>query len=606
MTPPAITRVAESHGGADEVVLVSAEGAALQRLRERRRQPWQSHRTTVAGANTHGSPHVQATTEDEAGPAADHVSETERVGKNLAALGAGQLFTWAMTMAWTLVVPRLIGPSGLGMITTGIAVAGILQIVLGAGTGVYVAREIVVSPGRGARLLVTAMVARLLLMPVFMAAIVIWAQLSHYSSEGKLVLYLSGGATVLYLLAEPAQSYFQAIERMHYRALGDAINKAAQGLVGIVLTLVGFGALGFAGCWLVMSGVVLALSLRWAGRHLRLEWRTTGRELREIARGSLVYWTAGVFFLLYLFIDTAMLSVMTNSTVVGWYGVPTKLFQTMLFVPTLFSTAWLPRLVRAAERSPRELHEVSRTPVTLVLALAVPIAAVVAVSSSDVIHLVYGAAYANAIPVMIILAITLIPMYLNIMLCQICVAANRQGRWTRLMVGACILNPVLNLVLIPLTQHRFHDGAVGAAIALLATEAAIACAGIVLTGRQVMGVGTLKRLYRVSLASAAMWAVVYGTKGAGPLVSLAAGGVALIAVAWLCNAVTREERRVLATWIARKAGGAAARLPFRQRGRRRTAGHEARLTISPQPDRRDFAASGRLPTQPEAPVGAET
>src|SRR5579875_3198119 len=95
-------------------------------------------------------------------------AETGRVGKNLAALGAGQLFTWTMTMAWTLVVPRLLGPTGLGEITTGIAVAGILQIVLGAGTGVYVAREIVVSPARGARLLVTAMFARVLLTPLFM------------------------------------------------------------------------------------------------------------------------------------------------------------------------------------------------------------------------------------------------------------------------------------------------------------------------------------------------------------------------------------------------------------------------------------------------------
>lgn len=591
------------HGAVPADPSAAAEGA-LRPSPARGHPAWWSHRKTVAGARTHRSPNVAPLTEADGTPTAD-ASETGRVGRNLAVLGAGQLFTWAMTMAWTLVVPRLLGPSGLGMITTGIAVAGILQVVLGAGTGVYVAREIVVSPDRAGRLLVTAMAARLMLTPIFMAAIVIWAQLSHYSSEGKLVLYLSGGATVLYLLTEPAQSYFQAVERMHYRALGDAINKAAQGLVGIVLTLAGFGALGFAGCWLVMSGIVLVLSLRWVGRHIRLEWHTTRRELREIARGSVVYWTAGVFFLLYLWIDTAMLSVMTNSTVVGWYGVPTKLFQTMLFVPTLFSTAWLPRLVRAAERSPHELHEVSRTPVSLVLALAVPIAAVVAVSSSDVIHLVYGPAYANAIPVMIILAIALIPMYLNIMLCQICVAANRQARWTRLMVGACILNPLLNFVLIPLTQHRLHDGAVGAAIALLSTEAAIACGGIFLTGRQVMGLGTLKRLYSVSLASAAMWAVVYLTKGAGPFLSLPAGGVVLIAIAWLSDAVTPEERRQFARWIARKAH-TRRRLPFRRRSRRRTVRRQLGLTSSTAHDLRDFAASAGLPTGAEAPVSVET
>src|SRR5581483_7176102 len=126
---------------------------------------------------------------------------------------------------------------------------------------------------------------------------------------------------------------------------------------------------------------------------------------------------------------------------------------------------------------------------------------------------------------------------------------------------------------------RLHDGAVGAAIALLATEVAIACGGIVLTGRQVIGVATLKRLYRVSLASAAMWAVVYLTKGAGarPFLSLLAGGAALIAVGCLCNAVTRDERRQLARWIDDKTR-IGSRLPFRRRSPGPTAGHDRRLT----------------------------
>jgi O-antigen/teichoic acid export membrane protein len=124
------------------------------------------------------------------------------------------MFTWMTTLAWTLVVPRLLGPGELGMIVTGMAVAGILQIVLGAGTAVYVTREIVVAPARSARLLGSAMAPRLLLTPLYIVAVVVWAQLARYSAEGNLVLYLSGGATVLYRLAEPVQSYFQAIERM--------------------------------------------------------------------------------------------------------------------------------------------------------------------------------------------------------------------------------------------------------------------------------------------------------------------------------------------------------------------------------------------------------
>jgi O-antigen/teichoic acid export membrane protein len=503
-------------------------------------------------------------------PAASRGEEPGRLGKNLAALGVGQLFTWTMTLAWTLVVPRLLGPGDMGLITTGLAVAGILQIVLGAGTGVYVARELVVAPDRSGRVLVSAMAVRLLLTPLFMAAIVLWAQLANYSSDGKLVLYLSGGATVLFLLTEPVTSFFQASERMHYKALGDGINKAAQGLVGILVTLLGFGALGFAGVWLVASGVVLVLSLRWARRYVHFERRTTVRDVRQIVRGSLVYWTNGLFFMIYLWIDTAMLSLMTNPTVVGWYGVPTKLFQTMLFVPTMITTAWLPRLVRGAERSRQDLRTVARTPIALILGLGVPIASLVAISASPAIHLVYGPAYAQAVPVLVILGVGLVPMYLSIILGMTCIAANRQSRWTWLMAGATIVNPVLNAVLIPLTQHRFHNGAIGAAIALVTTEALVVTGGIFIVGPQVFGVATLKRVVRVGVASAGMCIVALLTRGAGPVVSLSAGALGLILLVWLCRVVTPDERRQLLEWCRRAARRLGARLK-RPRGRRAAA-----------------------------------
>ena len=508
----------------------------------------------------------QATSTHDAGASreASPARESGRVGRNLANLGAGQLFTWTMTLAWTLVVPRLLGPGGVGLILTGMSVAGVLQIFFGAGTGVYVAREIVVSPARAARLVATATLARLLVAPVFLGAIVIWAALANYSTEGNVVLYLSGAATVLYLLAEPMQSFFQATERMHYMALGDAIYKAAQGLAGIVVTLLGFGALGFAGCWVVAAGIVLLMSAHWVRRYTRLEFRTTWREIREVARGSIVYWTAGVFYMIYLWIDTAMLSLMTNPTVVGWYGVPSRLFGTMLFVPTVFSAAWFPRLVQAFQGSRHELHKAARVPVELVLCLALPIAALIAAAASPVIHLVYGPAYANAVPVLIILGFALIPMYLNIMLAGVCYAANRQRHWTWLMVGATLGNPALNAFLIPLTQHRFGNGAIGAAIALAGTEAVIACAGYVIAGRQVLGFSSVRRVCLAGLASGGMWVVVHMLRSTGPIVSLAAGGAALIILAVTLGVITRDERRQLRVWATR----AIRKVPVPRRGRR--------------------------------------
>jgi O-antigen/teichoic acid export membrane protein len=82
----------------------------------------------------------------------------------------------------------------------------------------------------------------------------------------------------------------------------------------------------------------------------------------EVAKESLPYWAFGLFFVLYRWLDVVMLSLLTQSEVVGWYSVPTRLFQTLMFLPVVVSTAWLPRFVRGfagGEPSLRELVVVS-------------------------------------------------------------------------------------------------------------------------------------------------------------------------------------------------------------------------------------------------------
>jgi O-antigen/teichoic acid export membrane protein len=475
---------------------------------------------------------------------------TRTVRKNIAALGIGQMFTWSMTLAWTLVVPALLGPPGMGLIVTGMAVANILQIALGAGTALYVTREIVIAPDRAARIVASASIARMMLVPVFAAATVAWALAAGYSPRQDLVLYLCAGATAVMLIGEPLMSYFQATERMQYMAIGDAINKASQGLVGIILVLLGYGALGFAGCWLATAALVVVLSVRWARRYTRIQFRTTWHDLREIARGSRTYWAGGLFFTIYAWIDTAMLSLMTNSTVVAWYGVPMRLWGTFLVIPTIFSRAWLPRLVLAHQGSRAELDRIARAPIELVFALSLPVATLIAVGASPLVHLVYGASYAHAVPVLVILGLNLVPMYLNIMLAQICVAAGRQGTWNWVMFGATVFNPIVNAILIPITQHRYGNGAIGAAIALALTEVVIGCAGVAIVGRGIVGLSTARRVARMGLACGGMWLVVHLLRATGPYISFLVGCYALVALAVLLGAITPGERRQL--WSAAK------------------------------------------------------
>jgi len=264
--------------------------------------------------------------------------------------------------------------------------------------------------------------------------------------------------------------------------------------------------------------------------------------MARLARASLPYWAFGLFFMVYLWIDFVMLSLMTSSEVVGWYSVPTRLFQTMMFLPVVIATAWLPRFVRSFGEGRERLGEVARSPVELVLLLSLPIASLTIVAADPLIGLLYGSAYANSVPVMVILGLCIPAMYLNIMLSQVLIAMNRQAVWTWVMAATTVVNPLFNLALIPWTQDRYGNGAIGAGISLLLTELVCVGAGYVLIGRLVFNFGSLKRTTLGIGIAAAMWAVGYELEQlTGWVPALFAAAVTFPVLAALVRLFTPEE-----------------------------------------------------------------
>jgi O-antigen/teichoic acid export membrane protein len=464
-----------------------------------------------------------------------------RLGRNLAALGGGQLVTWSMTLLWTLVVPRALGPHGMGLLVSAWAATGIFSIVLGLGTRNYLVREMVVDPGRASELLGTALALRLLLAPLFALAVFLYAQVAHYGQEGTLVLYLAGVASLLTLLSEPYLGSFQAVERMEYLAYSDVINKSAQGLLGVALALVGFRAVGITASWVAVAVVVFAMNAYWARRHIKPLLRTTSARLADLVRQSVSYWAFGVFFMIYLWIDSLMLSLMTRAEVVGWYGVPMRLFQSLMFLPVVISTAYLPRLVRAFRGSRFELERAARTPIELVVVLSLPICAGTAIVAGPLIHVLYGSQFDEAIPVLVVLGLCIPPMYLNIMLNQVLVAAKRQASWTWVMVGATVVNPLLNAVLITVTQDRYGNGAIGAAASLVLTELGIVTVGLILVGRSFVDRSSVSRCLLAGFASILMWGVAYLASPLGFIPSAIAGAATFLVAAVLFRLATPEE-----------------------------------------------------------------
>ena len=467
-----------------------------------------------------------------------------RLTRNVAILAGSQAVTWSLSLFWTVFVPRALGPSGLGELTIATAVTGVIGVVAGFGIGTLLVKEIARDHEQAAPLVGTALLVRAAVIVPAVAAVGVYILVAHSSREQALVLFLAAGVMALALVTQPFQSAFQGIERMEYLAYSDILTKAVMSGAGVALVIIGYRVVGIMGMMLVISVVVLLLNVWWSRGKFGIAWRPKSDHLRFVVVASFPYWTTGLVLTVYLWIDSVMLSAMSSDVVVGWYAVPTKIFGTLLFVPVILSTATLPRLSAAFRDGTDALITAGKPVLELVLVLSLPVAAGAALVAQSFIATIYGPSFAPSVWVLVILALTVPATYFDIMVNQVLIASNRQVAWTKVMGGAAIVNPLINLILIRYFQDYQHNGAVGAALSLLITEVGIAIVGLRLLP-PMLDSGSVLRLARAIIATASMALVVWMLSRFGLLIEVGAGAVSFAALAVALKVLNLTELKAL-------------------------------------------------------------
>src|ERR1700694_1509608 len=355
-------------------------------------------------------------------PVTAPASSADRIFRNVVYLSGSLVATSIVTTLWTLFVPRRIGPHGMGLIVMAWSAFSIFQAVGSFGMRTLLVREIAADVRRAPELLGSAMVVRLLSIAPFLAITGLYVLLGHFGGEQALVLYLATGVAACLLLSDPYLAAFQAIERMKFVAFADVLNKTLLSACGIALVVMGFGATALVALMLVAAAIVLMVSAIWSRRYFTIDWHVDPARLSALVKDSLPYWGYALFSTFYLWVGSAMLAVMVPTRVVGWYGGPTKLLGTLMFVPVILSMAWLPKLVTAFTESPQRLKQVARMPTEQMLVLSLPVSVGAALVADPLIRFLYGPEFVPSVAVFIVLTLSVVPTYFNWAAYQILVA----------------------------------------------------------------------------------------------------------------------------------------------------------------------------------------
>ncbi len=183
--------------------------------------------------------------------------------------------------------------------------------------------------------------------------------------------------------------------------------------------------------------------------------------LRVILRESAPLAVNGGLALLSLRVEFLVLSFLRGGREAGLFLAGLRVVEFLNLVPSAVAAGAMPALTREALRGEGPVRP--RTAATLSF-LAVPAAFGLVLVAPGLLHLLFGSDYVSAAPSLRVLALALVPLFLNGLMVGALIAAGRADWLPRLTALRVVVAAVLAFALVP------AQGAMGAAAGFLASE----------------------------------------------------------------------------------------------------------------------------------------
>jgi O-antigen/teichoic acid export membrane protein len=392
---------------------------------------------------------------------------------NTGALTGSNLGRIAVSFALQLLVARRLGLESLGVYTVAMAWLNVCQVVSEAGLPMLLVRDLAQSPALRRAYARQALGMQLAAAGLVAALLTVLVTLLPVAPALRWALWAVGASLPFYAVTSVGETLFQAAERME-------LLLAVETTINLLILLLSVGVLWQQGTVVHLLAVVVLAQAVSAGLVAWLVART--RLLAPPQTAAALPWTrlahlARPFFGLSLTdvllqrLDILLISLW-GSQVVGLYS---AVYALIRVATKLIQSVWralYPTLSRLYHAAAERYGRLAGRGLQVGLPACLGAAALGAVLAEPVLHLVYGADFGGAAPVLRV-SVWILPLFWV-----------ESAAVTRLLVEArpraglvlSVLHVAGLAVLIPLLTPL--AGAVGAAWAALVAQAVAAAAGL--------------------------------------------------------------------------------------------------------------------------------
>ncbi len=485
--------------------------------------------------------------------------DSHTVARNSIILLGRYFGIWAANALLVLFLPRYLGAQGLGQVQFSISFVSLFAVGVGLGVKPYLIKEIARDRSQVHAYLGSSIGLRLLLAIAVLAIIVGYTEVSGYSQTARWVMYLAAAYMVITSMAQLMSTFLFGMESMGRASFPEIASKVFVAAAGIAVLVAGAGVIGYAVVLVGGSLVQFGVGAGYVGRLTRFRVDFDKTRMKTLIVAGMPYLLLGFVLNIYTNTDAVMLRFLANEEVVGWHAAALQIFKALQFLPVVLTTALLPTLSRMYKEQAEQTSLVASRSIGVVLLVMMPVGVGLALVSGELIRfLPYPPSFSHTVPILALMGVTLPVTAVLTLLGTIAAAVDRQNRWAVAMCGTALLNIVLNVAAIPMFQHTYGNGGIGAAAVSLVSECVMVIVGIWLVPKGLFNRHLFAIAWKVAVSTGGMALAVLASKGHGLDLGefIGIGVVAYGALVLMTRTVNAQDLAFLRSTLGKRMGSA--------------------------------------------------
>lgn len=388
-----------------------------------------------------------------------------RVSRNIFFQGISELITKGIQIVILIYIARLLRETEFGKFNFAIAFTTISLIFIDLGLQPLLVREISRKNELASKYVFHTIIIKSISSLIGFFIVVIIMNFMGYANDVRLIVYLMFLSTIFKSLTDALSSVFLAFERMQW----DTFMKIVRAI--LLMSLVFFGLIKnfeliyIALMYVITEFLVLVLCLNIIfTRFIKFTASIQKGLIRHLTLESLPFALTVLFYNIYFYIDSVMLSKMRGLYEVGIYSAAYNLTIALVSIPYIYVYSIFPSLSRFYVNSKESIKFAYKKSLLYISLIALPITAIFFFAGDNIIHFLYGAGYHKSVLVLKIVAITIFFRFITFVNGIVIISIDKQKQRLYYQGLTALINIGLNFILIP------KYGYIGAAFATVATE----------------------------------------------------------------------------------------------------------------------------------------